>query len=319
MKQIKKGAIEISFSWIFAVCAGIIIVFLAVFISSKIMKTGQETVSAKTGKEIQILLNPLETDFEDAQSTFMSLSVETRINNVCEKNYGLFGRQGIGIDQKNYNKWTQTKTKVYAENKYIFSNKSVEGKSFFIFSKPLNFPFKTADLFYFIPTNKNYCFVNTPQDILEELSYFNNQTPIKTQNCSEEDILVCFGGNPVCDINVIQELKGGYVVKNNIKTYFNGLSQENYALMYAAIFSDKQIYECQVQRLMSRVSELALVYSNKEENLEKIGCDGSLGEDLMRLREQSLNLNSSSELKGLIPIIEQIKLKNEIKGKCVLW
>lgn len=315
----KKGAIEISYSWIFAVAAGIVIIFLAIFISSKAMETGQETTSAKTGKEIQILLNPLETDFEDAQSTFISLPIETRINNICEKEYGVFGRQGIGIDQKISNKWSQTTTKVYAENKYIFSNKSLEGKDFFIFSKPLRFPFKVADLFYFIPKNKNYCFVNTPEDVLKELSYFNNQTPIKTQNCSEKDILVCFGGSPICNVNVIQGLNGGYVVKNNIKTYFEGIERGDYALMYAAIFSDKQIYECQIQRLMARLSELALIYANKEENLEKLGCEGNLAENLMRLREQSLQLNSSEQLEEIIVMANQIEPTNQAKGDCMLW
>ena len=115
----KNGALEISFGWLFAIIAGIVIIFLAIYISSKIINTEQETKSAETGKEIGILLNPLETSFESAQTTSITIPVETRINNKCELT-GTFGRQVIQLDQKSFNEWTKTDIDVFFYNKYIF-------------------------------------------------------------------------------------------------------------------------------------------------------------------------------------------------------
>jgi hypothetical protein len=42
-----------------------------------------------------------------------------------------------------------------------------------------------------------------------------------------------------------------------------GGSGDEYGLLFAAIFSDAKIYECQVKRLMAHASELAEVYDKK--------------------------------------------------------
>ena len=137
-KKMKKrwnrcGALEISFGWFFAIIAGIIIIFFAIYLSNKIIRTEQETISAETGKEIGILLNPLETNFESAQTTSITIPAETRINNGCELT-GNFGEQLIKLEQKSFNKWTETDINIRFSNKYIFSEEGIEGKKFYIFS-----------------------------------------------------------------------------------------------------------------------------------------------------------------------------------------
>lgn len=312
-KTMKKGALEISFGWLFAIIAGIIILFLAIYLSSKLMSTEKETVSAETGKEIGILLNPLETSFESAQTTSITIPAETRIHNKCELT-GTFGKQLIQLDQKSFNKWTKTEVYVSFNNKYIFSNEEIEGKKFYIFSKPFYFPFKVADLVYMTSSEDRYCFINAPNKINEEISDL-NQKNLLTENCSENDIEVCFSEND-CDINV--DYEAGYVEKEGKREYFTGVEDDSGALMYAAIFSDKEEYECQLKRLMLRLKEISLLYMNKELFTKKEGCGDNLGGDLNELSEIANSLKNSEELEIIKIKVDIINKKNNARI-CMLW
>ena len=316
----KKGAIEISYSWIFAIFAGVVIVFLALYVSSKLINTGQQTMSAKTGKEIGVLLNPLETDFQSSQSTTITIPVETRINNICDvtESKGVFGSQGINIEQKSFKKWVDTDLNVEFENKYIFSQKQIEGKVFYIFSKQFQSPFKVADLFYFISSKQRYCFKDAPGSVVEEISSLGNETYIVAGNCSKQDITVCFG-NDQCNMSVVIGSNNfGYVLKDGEKLYFTLNENDGNSLMYAAIFADKEIYECQVQRLMSRLSELSMLYANKEGILKIKGCEGNLGEDLISLGSMASAVNASSQIPDLTFLVNRIEGNNEGR-ECALW
>lgn len=313
----KKGAIEISFGWIFAIIAGIVILFLAIYLSSRIISTGQKTVTAETGQQIGILLDPLETSFESAQTTSITIPVDTRIHNTCDT-FGYFGQQSIQLEQISFGKWTQTDTSIFFENKYIFSNAQVEGTNFYIFSKPLYFPFKIADLVYMTSSNDVYCFVNAPSDIENEISQLNEQNLLVTNdsnNCSEGDIKVCFGNDP-CDVNVNYDQ--GYVQKNNSIVYFSGTGTDYTALMYAAIFSDKDVYECQLKRLMMREGEISLLYKNKETLVTRVNCDNNLGSDLATLNGLAGMLNSSADLSSIKMEADIINDKNTAR-RCQLW
>ena len=305
----KKG-LQISFAWLFAIIVGAFILFLAIFGTTKLIKTEQTIQDAKTGKDIGILLNPLETSFETGKTTSLTLPVETRIYNKCNNN-GMFGRQIIQISQKSFNKWTETNINVGFSNKYLFSESYTEGKKFYIFSKPFEFPFKVADLIYITSSLKEYCFLDAPEEIEDEISAL-KQKNLLIENCanSEKVIRVCFGSGSDCDINVNYNMK--YVEKNKGKMYFEGD-----ALMYAAIFSDKKIYECELKRLMKRIGHLALLYKDKSGFISRIGCESNL--NLLELNDLTNNFESSANLESINYVIEDIKEKNEDNVLCKLW
>ncbi len=308
----KKG-IEMSFGWIFALVAGIVIIFLAIFISTKLLGTEQETTSAEVGKEISILLNPLETGFESAQTTSITIPTETRIHNGCDL-IDTFGRQSIQLDQKTLNQWVKTNVNVFSSNKYIFSNSEIEGKKFYIFSKPFQFPFKISDLIYMTSSLDTYCFVDAPYDVEEEISNL-NQANLLTENCSAANIQVCFK-RADCDINVNDN--GEYVEKNNEILYFTGTGDDSKALMYAAIFSDKEVYECQLKRLMLRLRELSILYINKEILTSSQGCDENLGADLNTLGNLAVGLNNSVDIGVVKMQVDEVSDKNNVR-RCLLW
>ena len=306
--QGKKAALEISFGWLFAIIAGVIIIFGAIYLSTKIIRTEQETISVETGKEIGILLNPLETSFESAQTTSITIPAETRINNGCEL-VGNFGEQLIRLDQKSFDKWIKTNINIRFSNKYIFSNAQIEGKKFFIFSKPFEFPFKIADLMYITSSKDTYCFISAPDEIEDEISDLSQQN-LLTENCSESDIKVCFESDD-CDINVNYDMK--YVEKDNDEMYFEGDS-----LMYAAIFADSETYECQLKRLMLRLKEISRLYQEKEIFMGEELCGSNLGWDLNELSELAGSLENSEQLEIIAMTADTVSEKNDAR-RCMLW
>jgi len=304
-----KAYLQISFSWLFAIIVGIFILSLTIYATTKLIRTEQTTQSAKTGKEIGILLNPLETSFETGKTTSFTLPVETRIYNKCNNN-GIFGKEIIQISQKSFGKWTQTDINIGFYNKYIFSEEYVEGKKFYIFSKPFNFPFKVADLIYMTSSEKEYCFIGAPEEIKREISDL-GQKNFLLENCSmPKKILICFMEDPNCDVNINYNMK--YVEKKRDKMYF-----ESNALMYAAIFADKEVYECQVKRLMQRTRQLALLYRDKAMFIsQRTECHSNL--NLLGLSNSVNSLSNSINLNSINSIAEDIKDKNDL-ADCKLW
>ena len=307
-KKNRKGALEISFAWLFAIIVGIFILALAIYFSVKFIGTEQTSIDAKTGKEIGVLLNPLETSFETAKTTFFTVPVETRIYNICNDG-GTFGKQTIQISQKSFNKWTETNVDVSFSNKYIFSDIYTEGKKFYVFSKPFEFPFKVADLIYITSSLKEYCFISPPENIEDEISDL-SQENLRAENCSESSIKICFSNEPDCSIYV--DYKQGRIKKGEKSVNFEGDS-----LMYAGIFADKEVYECQLDRLVKRIRQLSVIYKNKADFISKQGCNSDL--NLIALSSSADSFSSSADLGLLSLIAEEIREENEANEGCRLW
>jgi hypothetical protein len=312
MRRNKRG-FQVSFAWIFAIIAGAFILFLAIYGVTKIMERGGEVTSAKTGVELRNLLDPLETGFEAGRTVLLKMPVETRIYNKYNM-YGNFGEQIIGISQKSFGKWSQTEDNPGLKNKYIFSKSVIEGKNFFIFSKPFEFPFKIADVIYLTSSEQDYCFINAPEEIEEELSDL-NQENLLIENCpTTKSINVCFdpGFGPDfqdCDINI--DTGNREVEKGNQIMFF-----ETDALMYAAIFSDKSVYEYQIKRLMKRANELLLLYDDKAMLLSAQECP--LDVNIFVLRNAINNVQDSGDLAFAANAAEDLERENDY-AECRLW
>lgn len=302
----QKAYLQISFAWIFAIIAGIFILFLAIFAVTKFMDTEQTITETTTGKEIGVSLNALETGFEEGKTTFITLPVETRIRNGCNNN-GIFGRQTIQLSQKGFNEWGDYGEEVGFSNRYIFSEGVIEGKKFYIFSKRFEFPFKVSDLIYMTSSEKNYCFIDPPEGIERELSNL-NQKNLLLDECPENSIQICFNGGVDCDIEVNQNSK--FVEKRGDIMYF-----EDDALMYAAIFGDKDVYECQLERLMQRTEQLASIYDGKASLISNQGCPLEI--NLFALRTAASDFSDSWSLTYIKGIAEDLDNKNF--GVCRLW
>ena len=313
----KRGYLEISFAWLFALIVGAFILFLAIYFAINLIYQGQQEQDAQTGKNIGILLNPLETGFQDAVSPpVIDFPAETRIYASCQES-GEFGTQYIKISQKSFGKWTDTNIKVPFQNKYIFAEYPIEGKKFMIFSKPFEMPFKIADLVYMVPLDKKYCFKDAPEEIESEISALSKGN-LFHENCTESMIDVCFSSGS-CDVKVnyqggnFEKEGSGYVEKKSSKMFFEGD-----ALMYSAIFSDEETYECNLIRLMKRLEKLASLYSGKADFIAG-KCDTNIQPDLESLSSSARTFDDSSNLGILKTISESVKDKNNDNQKCKLW
>ncbi len=315
-----KRGFQISFAWLFGIIAGAFILFFAIYTTVRVMDVGQQEIGAKTQKELGVLLNPLETGFEEASITTISLSTPTRIHNTCDTG-GNFGRQALQISQKDFRDWSDPAQETYFKNRYIFSKDVVEGKTFYVFTKPFDFPFKVADLTYITSFSENYCFIESPNEIVKEISNINKENiqfvdslgKIE-ENCAPESINVCFGEKSgECDIDVYMD--GRKVEKNGEEMTFRGNS-----LLYGAIFSDKNTYECQLNRLIERIKILSKLYIEKEKIVSKENCNPNLKNELNNLIDfiENGNFEDSDDLNGLNFLIEEAENKNSVV-RCRLW
>jgi hypothetical protein len=315
IKKENKRGIQISFAWLFAIIVGAFILFLAIYAVTKITDTSSEITGAKGAKEIGVLLNPLETGFEEARSVLMSVSSDTKIHNRCDET-GEFGTQTIRVSQKNFGKWSETDTDVGFSNKYIFSEADVEGRSFYLFSKQFEFPFKVSDVIYMTSSSDDYCLAGAPDEIANEITELNQENlhvSDETGECSAGSIIVCFDNfieNPECDIDI--RYSRGEVAKDDKTLFF-----VNDALMYGAVFSDAETYECQVKRLMKRASNLALLYEEKSDLLAEEGCL----DIVFSSYRAAVNIQTSENLFTAFEEAERIKDENQRAGgsRCELW
>ncbi len=318
---------EISFGWLFAIIAGAAILVFAIFLSTKIANTGQSSSSAQTQKQIGNLLEAFGSSFESAKSGEIGSTIETRIYNRCD-DFGTFGKQFLGVTQQSFRRWPKApglSEMSTFQNKYVFSENPVESKEFFVFSKPFETPFKIADLNYIISKEKQYCLIDVPLKIEKELSNFSVDNFVFKKNsleCPAESLKICFSqGN--CDIQIsyasLEDYSLGTIEKNKEIIHFYSDS-----LMYAGIFSSKESYECNLNRILSRANSLTRIYLRKSNLDSYLLCENA--EFILTLDEfQKLlnDFNDSSdfdEQEGIIKTAEKLKRFNELQEEqCKLW
>ncbi len=314
----KKGFMNLSFGWIFGLIVGAAVLFLAIFMVTRYVDLEQTSQSAQSGRQIEAWFNSLNTGENVSISTTLTSSVETKIHSGCSL-FGDFGEQKIRVDEKSMNEF-KTGMEINFNNQYIYisdESSEIPDKSFSVFSNTFNFPFKVSNLIYVAPKSKQYCFITSEekqQDKIRNLNQNNFKVEENLEDCEINSKTICFSqGN--CDINI----RNNYVEKENgKKLWYYG----NEALMYAAIFSDKELYECQLKRLMKRVSKLSDMYVYKSKDM--VGCDHStLKMGLNTLKDSSKELSNAegsiSESIGRVDnLIKNINKKND-QWRCRLW
>ena len=319
MKTNKRGYLEISFGWLFAIIAGAAILIAAIFLSTKIMGIGQKTSGAETQRLIENELSLFETSSESAIVKKFEFGVDTQLFFDCNSN-GNFGKQYIGAIHKRFNKWPEEPLQhemTSSISRYVFSEQAIQGKKFSLISKPFSPAFKISDAIYFVSLQDTYCFVDAPQEIQEEirdLGLENLENAEGKNRCSEESITVCFNSESNCDIQV-SEMQNK-IVKEGKTFYF--LSD---SLMYAAIFSDKELYDCNVKRLMLRADSLLNLYLRKSEMLFSKACVNT--DIISTMQELKLKISAFKEPSELVLIqdlFNELKMQNSKQIEaCRIW
>ncbi len=321
-----KRGFEFSFSWIFALIVGAAVLFLSIYLANQIIGTKEFEEQSVSGKRLGILLNPIETSLESAKYVKITVPEETRIYNEC-KDIGQFGRQDISASSKSKTKkeWSSIPGATSSfNNKYLFSESNSEAEeNFFILSKPFAYPFKIADILIMWGDKEEFCFINSPEDIKKELNdslKINNVYFTKNPNdCKEYSKKICFPPKrDECDIEVSFNTQSVKFNSEDKTVYFPDFldSNDKYTLVYASIFSSPEIYECQIKRLMSRMSELSKLYLDKSGYLQNKGCgSATLISDLQNIISLSDSASNQGSIATKTPSFsdkaKQLEEKNE--------
>ncbi len=309
LKKRDKKAIAMSFNWIFALIAGTIILFLAIYATTQYIQTSEKTIYTETAAQLISLFDPLETGLASGKSDEINFKKQSRIYLDCSYlNNHPFGEQTIAFSEKTFgDKFGEKGEEVSIKNKYVFAENIVEGKKMSIFSKPFEMGFKVADII--VINSEVYCFYkasNEIKDEIEGLGIKNIQFSDDLNNCTGTS--VCFIGSG-CDINVLNNK----VVKGSEELYYTD------SLLYAAIFSSPENYECNIKRLRNKFNELSLVYIDKIKIIENKGCSSNTEAKLRIMMDSAKALKSSENIISLANQADVINSINLNAGECGLW
>ena len=315
-----KRGFEFSFGWMFALIIGGVILFLAIYATVKMIGTERNVQSAEVAKQLGILLIPAETGFGEGKSIpSIKFATETRVYNNCTTK-GVFGEQLISVATSPSlgKKWTSPGIAINYPNKYIFSSSVIEGDEINVFSKPFSFPYKTGELLFIWSNKEEFCLINPPGEIekeIESLGLKNINFTQEITDCKKKSRKICFYNSlPECDV-VINSGDNSIIWKDGQTSFYDG------SLIYGAIFSEPKLYECQVQRLMKRASELAYVYLDKSNSLSARtgGCSQGLQIYLSNYGKNAANATSSYALIENKFASDELKRMNDGLEVCKLW
>ncbi len=318
-KDYKNGAIEMSFSWLFATIVGAVILFLALYMATQLGGNAEYQQQTESGKKLTILIDPLETGAASTSGDIIRFVSESRITFRCYLPTidNAFGKETLAVSEKNRGEWNEDGGEIAMRNKFIFAENGVIGKKIYLFSKPFFMGFKVADLI--ITTADSYCFVNTPQEIEDELkeitSFDKMNFSAQVEDCPKTYTTVCFGGqNYDCNLSASSddEYETGIVYKNDERLAFAG------SLLYGAIFSSPEIYECNVNRLAVKTGELAAVYREKASLVAIKDCNTAIESELDTLALLSVTLEASTQLPVLYSFAQEMDKKNK-GAECELY
>lgn len=309
----KEKKAQFQFAWIFAVIIGALILFLAFYFVGTILlrqRYEQETVQAQS---LDILLNPFAYLGSLGATTYnpLSLQEESDIIIGCEKfSLGKLGYNEITLIEKGEVGIPRT-----TYDKYIFAPQPLKAKYLDALSKPFEMPWRVADIIILWPSSQEYCFDGAPSSVETEIKRLNiSSIKIKTEECAEKSIRVCFDGGTGCDIKVDRASKTVKNMGKGLTVSYTGSS-----LMYAAIFSDPVLYECNLQRLASRLYIETEVYQKKALALNQRGCDVTYNlASLKKASKDVFNDPRSAQLSTLETAASSIKNQNSW-SKCALF
>lgn len=308
---------QFNFVWLFAIVAGGAILFLAIFGAIKAGDTARFQSDTEAAKSISIITDPLQAGFAEGSFGKIMFKQETRINNICFDEQ--FGKNDISVATRSDigEEWNLAGGATSIHNKYIFSSEKNTGEDYYVFSKAFYFPYKIADLI--ILTSENYCFIGAPEEVVDEIVGLNIPN-IEIDNCTVvEAIDVCFGEGSGCDLIVYGSCSGNCDSLYDEGTVVKGSDDLKYvgSLMYAAIFSEELIYDCNVKRMMYRAGKIGEEYIEKADLMNARNCNTNIKPDLVTWSQMVIDA-TANDLMSLRVLANNIEKKND-RELCGLW
>jgi hypothetical protein len=331
MNMKSKKGFEMSFGVIFSIIAGAIILFLAIYATTRLFTVSKTFSDTEAAAELSAYLNPIVNGIASDRATQIEFSRDTRTYYDCYESSPkspYFGSQTIAFSESSgiIRKWSPPGYNISKYNKYIFADAMEEGKTLFIYAKPFSVGFRVDDLVML--SAENYCLANPPENIkksINDLGIVNINATSSIELCPKKAVIVCFNTRgPRCNISVYPDCNAGagefceseydigYVEKQGRHMSYYG------SLMYAAIFSSPDMYECNIRRLMKKTVALAEVYKDKIDVVKTKNCETLIGNDLDQIIETASRINNSGQLYQLYPDMWDMDSKN-CNAQCQIY
>jgi len=306
----KKAQFE--FAWIFAAIVGAVILFFAFyFVGTRLLSQKQEEATIEA-QSLDILLNPFSHFGEIAKASAALLALQQAYELNVECNNDGLGYNEITLSRKGAKGISRV-----VRDKYIFVENTTT-KKFQALAMPFEMPWRVADIIILWPYEKKYCFVGAPSFIKETLGNTTTGLNISSiifvdnqRGCPENATTVCFTQRG-CDVNI--NIQQNITTKAGRSIYFAGE-----ALLYASIFSDPEIYNCNVKRLASRLKIQTRIYREKAIGLSRKGCSANFNLEQLGNSANSLSETlTQNNINDLWEAAQQLKRQNEI-ADCALF
>ncbi len=314
-----KRSFEMSFGMLFAIIAGAVIIFLAIYATTRFIGTTKYTQYSEAAVALSNLMNPIVNGITSAYATSIGFRKETRVYLNCSTLTGkspYFGAETLSFSEESglISKWSEPGSEISRYNKYVFSNSVEQGKNLHIFAVPFYIGYRVDDLIMI--SMSNYCFVSAPgfiQKTVTNLGIENINLSETLTACPRSSVKVCFGfGSELtgCNISVDgncndifcqSQYDSGTVAKQGGSIIYSG------GLIYAAIFSSPEIYKCNIERLGKKAAELGQIYKEKSDVVKLQECHTLIGPYLDSIISMSGNLTMSK----LANLNYQAKLMDE--------
>ena len=285
-KKAKKAQMP-AFAWVFSLIIGAFILFFAFFFVGRLSQTSQQYGQAVYTTSLDTLLEPFTSSLASGQSDIIKLQKGTQLKAECY--YDMKGRS-FGKSILKARPPSMTKSQGYSfdklvYDKYIFSRELKLGNGkLFVISMPFEMPFRIADLTMLI--GDNYCFVSLPykynQTLWELSENVSNaglkfQFPNSVDKCDDNTMKVCWT-NDDCDVKIKGDNPGTVKFRHDANAYpWIG------NMVYAAMFSDADVYNCSFKRLMLKAKTLTGLYKKQAALLGSKGCVTGLDSSLEEL------------------------------------
>lgn len=209
---------------------------------------------------------------------------------------------------------------------FVYSPSRLKTKELSVFSKPFNLPFRVTDLIFVFDTSHQFCLLydddfsksivdSVVEDVSDNLGDADNFVKCKTLNCCQPDArVISFKSRAIqgeAEVTISDESNGRFDYGRIFFSDGKNIPFVGFPLVEAAVFSDYEIYSCNFQRLMKKISAISEIYQGKASFLGRVKqrqiCNyGSFSSDLEKMKGAAQNSNA----KLLFTVSEELSERN---------
>ena len=310
------------FHWILIMIVGAVILLFAIIFASKSGGVEQQKQNVLVAEYLELFFNPFTSVGSIAESFGKKVSLPYEIEAELRCQDGkeiLFIGSGEKISSEKI------------EN-FVYAPARFKAKELFVFTKNFDLPFRVSDLIFTFDSSERFCLLYDEQDF--EQADFVEQVRADVEGSlvdAQENFFYC-GDLRCCneagstkiislttqkgDVNLIAQGEPGEKFSFGEIRFNQGSSTQERkslfitsALAEAAIFSDYNIYSCNLRRLMEKTGRMSDIYSEKATYLGSLAqqqiCNyNSLKGDLQAIKNNAISVNSAQSMSSANSLYE---------------